>query len=198
MPININFLIHILKILDPQIFAPLKKYVGKTGAIHFNDLGYSIFFKIAPNHIILEDNIDNPDVMLSGKTVDLIFLLLSSSKISASVFIKHNISINGQTVILSTLHQAMQQMNIDLEGHLAKLTGDTIAFHIGKTINNTHQWIKNLTHARTRDLTLFLQEEKKVLPTHYELNDFYEAVDALFEATERLEKRIQEQLHGPI
>ena len=46
--------------------------------------------------------------------------------------------------------------------------------------------------------TKILQEEKKVLPTQYELNDFYEQVDALFEATERLEKRIHEQLYGPI
>lgn len=198
MPININFLIHILKILDPQVFIPLNNYVGKTGEIQCSDLGYSLFFKINPEHIVIQNTIENPDVMVSGKIIDLIALLLSSSKTSASVFIKNNICVKGDIAILTALHKAMQQIDIDLEGHLAKITGDMIAFNIGKTLTNAHQWIKTQTRARTHDLALFLQEEKKVLPTQYELEDFYEQVDALFEATNQLEKRIHEQLYGPI
>lgn len=193
MPISINWLLRVLKKLDPHIFVPLKNHIGKTGQIHFKDRPTSIYFSIAPSGIIIEKMITSPDMVLSGTAQDFIKVFLAKDQNApVALFTKHHISISGDTALLATLHQAFLEQELDWEGHLAFFIGNTPALMINTLAQKTFKWSQKLMDDRKRDLTLFLQEEQKINPTAFELNHFYDEVDALCEATDRLEHRLLE------
>lgn len=192
MPISINFFCRVLTQLDPQLFTPLKTHIGKTGQIYFSDRKQSLYFRIKESALMIEESVTCPDMMLSGTTANLIQLLCTQhQQAPVALFSKYHIDFSGDISLLSALHQSFLQREIDWEGHLSTLTGPIPALMLSLLAQKTQKWAHTLTQARKRDLTLFLQEEQKIYPSRYELTDFYDEVDALQEATERLEKRLE-------
>lgn len=99
--------------------------------------------------------------------------------------------ISGDVALGSKVKQLFETLDIDWEGHLAKVTGDVIAYQCGSLIRQGIRYKKHFTESMRHNLTEYLQEECTLMPPREEVNDFCNAVDTLSLDVERLSARIQ-------
>jgi len=85
----------------------------------------------------------------------------------------------------------LDEMDIDWEEQLSRLTGDTIAHQLGNTARRAAGVLRHGRRTLERDLGEYLQEELRVLPTRIETENFSADVSRLGMDTDRLAARIR-------
>ena len=84
----------------------------------------------------------------------------------------------------------------DLEEELSFFVGDITANGIGKFSSKTNRWISRSKNILEENISEFLQEERKILPSKYEFNNFTKDVNTLRDDIERIEIRIRQTLQN--
>jgi ubiquinone biosynthesis protein UbiJ len=82
------------------------------------------------------------------------------------------------------------------EEQLSHITGDIIARQIGNVARLSGKFISDSRNTLEQDVSEYLQEEARLLPTHTEVNDFLEDVDQLRSDVDRLNARIERLLQA--
>lgn len=168
--------------LDAQTFARLAQFEGKALLLVFTDWNAAFYLLPTSNGIkILQHYEGTTDTVIRGSTVQL-FKLHQRDDFSGVV-------IEGDTELGQQFRQLLQQLDIDWEEQLAKITGDVIAHKVANGARNFLQWCKQATRSLQQDLTEFLQEESRQLPPRQEIEDFFQAIAAIRHDVERLEAR---------
>lgn len=104
---------------------------------------------------------------------------------------KGQIEIHGDVEIGHQVKSFFDNIDIDWEDYLAKLLGDTLAHQVGSGLRALVDWGRETNSAMQQNISEYLQEEVRHLPPREELNDFFDDVDELRMAVERLELRVQ-------
>ena len=113
---------------------------------------------------------------------------------SGELIKKGDIEITGDTHIASVFQNTLKQVEIDWEEHLAKYTGDTVAYQAGKVAKTFGRFARDLRNNVRLDMKDYLQDEMQVVPTKNEIDDFIADVDTLRADVDRLEARLK-RLH---
>lgn len=106
------------------------------------------------------------------------------------------ISILGNSAELALLQNILQDLDIDWEQALLEAStpgGETagiLTHQTASTIKLFLAWLKKSREKLQRNFTTYLQEELRVIPTHVELNHFYEDLADLRSGIERADARI--------
>lgn len=82
------------------------------------------------------------------------------------------------------------EMDIDWEGHLAHFTGDVVAHQLGSFMRKGLSFTKRIDESMRQNMSEYLQEELRILPSKNELEDFYKEVDELSLSVERLQAHV--------
>ncbi len=97
------------------------------------------------------------------------------------------VEIEGDTALAQRFGDFMAGLEIDWEEQLSRLTGDYVAHAVGTRLRAAGRWGQGSLATLGQDLKEYLQEEGRLLPTRYELDQFLAAVDRLRDArVERL------------
>jgi len=85
----------------------------------------------------------------------------------------------------------LDEMDIDWEEQLSKLTGDLIAHQIGNSARHARNILQHGCTTMKQDTSEYLQEELRVLPSRVETENFSAGVNRTSMDVERLEARIK-------
>lgn len=100
-------------------------------------------------------------------------------------------AVAGDTGFAEAISFVAANLRWDFEEDLSRVTGDIAAHRIGEAVRGLRQWRTQLQQSVQANIAEYLTEERRVLPTRLQTDDFLRAVDELRDAAERLEKRLE-------
>ena len=176
--------------LDADAAARMAQLDGQCIAIELRGLDLQLFILPGEQGIRLKDRIEGEaDTVLRGTPLGLVQLGLGGN--SEKTLFSGEVLIEGNVETGQAFKAILDEMDIDWEEQLSKLTGDFIAHRLG----NTARYVRSaLQHSRTtleQDISEYLQEELRVLPSRIETENFSAGVSQVGMGMERLEARIK-------
>ena len=170
-----------------DLLIPLK---GKIIALTIEPFDETVYICPTGDSIQIIDQITSqPDTIISGSAWAL-GLIGISAKPMRSVF-SGEIKIEGDTNTGKQFQDLFKKLDIDLESLLAQYTGDDLANHISRFFRSGQEWGKDTVETFKLNTSEFLQEETRDLPAKPEIDIFYQHVDGLRSAGDRLQARIE-------
>jgi len=101
------------------------------------------------------------------------------------------VTIEGDVETGQAFKAILDEMDIDWEEQLSRLTGDVMAHQLGNTARRAAGVLRDGRRTLERDIGEYLQEELRVLPTRIEAENFSADVSRLRMDTDRLAARIK-------
>ena len=183
--------------LDESMPTKMLGLDGKVLEIIINPLHVKFFMCFAHGELQLLANYDgHPDAIIRSSPLGLIRLsLLPASKVR-SLF-NDKIRISGDVELGQRVKKLFDEIDIDWEGHLARFTGDVVAYQVGSLVRQGFAFKKQVSESICHDVTEYLQEELRVFPPREEINDFFNDIDELALQVERLTAHINQLVNGP-
>jgi ubiquinone biosynthesis protein UbiJ len=178
--------------LDEQMPDKLATLENKVLELIITPLQVSFFIRFAQQEIQLLDCYDSPaDTVIHSSPIGLIRLSLLPSSKARSLF-NDKVRLSGDVELGHKVKQLFDKMDIDWEGHLAQFTGDVVAHQIGSFVRKGLHFKNQFSDSMQQNVTEYLQEELRLIPSKNELDDFFNDVDDLAMAVERLQAHINQ------
>ncbi len=179
--------------LDPPSLHTLSKLSGKIIRLELS--GLDLNFTLFPDNqsiVILSEYDGEVDVQIKGAPFTLLRLLLQRE----TVLLSNNpdVSVTGEISVAQQLLQLLNGLDIDWEERLAQGLGDVPAHKLGTVFQQCQNYTRERTNTLQHNVTEYLQEEIRHLPSRPEIENFLNAVDTLRDDFERLEQRVQRLL----
>lgn len=174
--------------LDPQSQALLTPLAGKVIAAQVKPLLVFYFSVEAGKLILLSQRPEVIDCEIAGSLPGL--LSFAMAKGQHVVLAERGISVSGDMDVARDWSAVFSRLDIDWEEYLSRLVGDPIAHSTGHFIRSTLKWFGQLGGMLQANLTEYVQEEARCMPSRWEANDFMEAVDDVHSQLERVALRI--------
>jgi len=170
-----------------DLLIPLK---GKIIALTIEPFNETLYLCPTGDFIqIIDQTVTLPDTTISG-SVWALGLMGISAKPMRSVF-SGEIKIEGDVRTGKQFQELFKKLDINLEGLLAQYTGQDLASRISQFFRSGQEWGKETIETFKLNTAEFLQEETRELPAKPEIDIFFQEVDGLRTAQDRLESRIE-------
>jgi ubiquinone biosynthesis protein UbiJ len=181
-------------LLDESMPIKFESLYGKVLEIIISPLRVNFFIKFADGEMQLLDTHDgSADAIIQSSPLGLIRLsLLPASKVR-SLF-NDDISISGDVEFGQEVKKLFDEIDIDWEGHLARFTGDVVAYKVGSIVRQGLKFNRQVAESIGYNMTGYLQEECRAFPPPEEINDFFNDVDELSLTVERVGARVHQLL----
>ncbi|WP_298623815.1 SCP2 sterol-binding domain-containing protein [uncultured Legionella sp.] len=181
--------------LDDMMHSKLLALDGKVLEMIISPLNVAFFIQFLNGEMLLLDHYDgHADTVIHSNPIGLIRLSLLPPSKARSLF-NDKIRMSGDIEFGQQVKKLFDEMDIDWEGHLAHFTGDVVAHQIGSFIRKGMKFKNQFSSSMKQNVTEFLQEELRVLPSRNELEDFFNDVDDLSLSVERLQAHITQLLN---
>ncbi|WP_163835964.1 ubiquinone biosynthesis accessory factor UbiJ [Spartinivicinus ruber] len=182
--------------LDPIALEQLAKLSGKTLCIQCTLPQLVIYLEPSAEGVRLK-SLHEAEVTccLSGTGPALLQLLVSQDK--NNQLFGNSVQIIGSSDFAMQIQQILQNSQLDWEGWLAKYTGPVFAHTLGQSLRGGLSFAQKTANTFQKNLSEYLQEELRQLPSRNEVECFFDDLDELKLATDRLTarvKRLAEQL----
>lgn len=176
--------------LDPESPKRLKTIDGKVIAIELRGLDLC-FYLLPDSHGIqvMGEYEGDADTWLSGSPLALLQMGVSSH--AEKALFSGEVEISGDIELGQEFKKILYDLDIDWEEHLSHITGDVIAHQFGRFVKGVSKWGEKAAETMAMDVSDYLQEEKRLVVTHAEVERFNAEVDRLRADTDRLEARIK-------
>ena len=176
--------------LDPAARSRLSVIDGRIIALHLQVLEQTVMLRVNGDRINVVHAPDlQPDTVLHGTPLGMLQLGLGSD--TAGTLFSGEVEITGDVETGQAFKAILDEMDIDWEEQLSRVTGDVLAHQLGNLARRAGD---TLHHGRTtlqQDVGEYLQEESRVLPSRIEIENFIADVSSTAMAVERLEARLQ-------
>lgn len=180
--------------LDDTMSSKIQNLNQKVLEMVVSPLDVTFYIQFLNGEILLLDQYhDQPDTIIHSNPLGLIRLSFLPASQARSLF-NDKIRMSGDIELGQKVKQLFDDIDIDWEGHLAQFTGDVVAHQIGSFVRKGLGFKNQFSESMRLNVTEFLQEELRVLPSRNELEDFYTDVDELNLASSRLEAQINQLL----
>jgi ubiquinone biosynthesis protein UbiJ len=182
--------------LDPEAMARMAALQQRSIAIELTPFQLTLYVLPGENGVQLRSQIESgPDTLLRGTPVGLAQLGLGSQ--GGKTLFSGSVTIEGDVETGQAFKAVLDEMDIDWEEQLSRLTGDVIAHQLGNTARRTASALRKGRRTLEQDLGEYLQEELRVLPTRIEIENFTTDVSRIGMDTDRLAARIR-RLQAPL
>ena len=176
--------------LDEDAGLFLKPLAGKVIAIKVLPFNWTFFICPTQEKIqLLESYWEQPDTTLTGSMSTLGMMGLSS-KPMRSIF-SGEVTIEGDMNVGRKFQELFDKLDIDLEEKVSHYTGDIIAHKLGRLMRLKQLWGQNSVETFKLNVTEYIQEESRDLPSQPEIDIFYRNVDNLRADYDRLQAKIE-------
>jgi ubiquinone biosynthesis protein UbiJ len=162
----------------------------KVIAVRVKDTALAIFFCICPDEIvIITDYSGEPDVVISGSILSLARLAGSGGE---DAIRDGSLDLVGDMEIAQAFRKLLGYGKPDLEEELSGVVGDVAAHRIGEVARSVGRWGKEAGSTLRQNITEYLQEERRDVPSRYEVEAFTREVNALRDDVARVEARLNQ------
>jgi ubiquinone biosynthesis protein UbiJ len=180
--------------LDPAAGARLVGLDGRVIALELRGLDLSLMFRIQAQGIAIIDEPElMPDTVLRGTPLGIARLGLGRGNTTGTLF-SGDVEISGDVETGQAFKTVLDAIDIDWEEQLSRLTGDVLAHQLGNAARHTGRWLDHARLTLEQDLSEYLQEELRVVPTRIEIENLIEDIGYLGMDAERLEARLKRLL----
>lgn len=172
---------------SPALLAPL---AGKVIAVTVTPFNETVYLCPAADTIQLLDVYPGePDTQLTGSLLAL-GLMGVSDKPMRSIF-AGDVVIDGDMHTGRRFQELFAKLDINLEGKLARYTGERFAHNFSQFFRAGQEWSKETLETFRLNAAEFLQEETRDLPAVPEADMFYQHIDDLRLDFDRLQSRVE-------
>ncbi|APC92067.1 MULTISPECIES: ubiquinone biosynthesis accessory factor UbiJ [Francisella] len=182
----VNTALSFLPKLDPQATALLLPLNGKTLSVNIVDIDLMITLKVEDSKIHA-NNIPAKNI-LSGNLAYILELIFNKNL--QELLIAEKLDYQGSLKDLNAFNKFLDAVDIDLVYKISELTSPEFAGFVAKPFQKAKQYFKTSRQETIVDIKDFLTEEKKTLISQNEINIFYRQVQALKQATDRIEAKL--------
>jgi ubiquinone biosynthesis protein UbiJ len=176
--------------LDPNSGEFLAPLAGKVIAVTITPFNATIYLCPSADDIQLLDVCPTPaDTHLTGSLLAL-GLMGISGKPMRSIF-SGAVVIEGDMNTGRKFQALFTKLDIDLESQLARYTGEHFASQLSGLFRAGKNWSAESLETFRLNAAEFLQEETRDLPAIAEMDGFYQQVDELRLAYDRLNSRVE-------
>jgi len=176
--------------LDPDNRARMAALDGRSIGIDLAGLDLQLYLYPGAHGLHISGTHEGPvDTMLHGSPLALARLGIGGA--TGKPLFSGEVTISGDVETGQAFKAILDDMDIDWEEHLSRLTGDMVAHQLG---NAARQAGRALRHGRTaleQDVGEYLREELRLLPARVEVENFATDVARLRTDTDRLAARIK-------
>ncbi len=183
---------------DPEVAAKLNQYEGKLLLVHLNDIDKNFIATPESSGITVSEHLVNEEqeesqqeftTTIHSNIISLVRMGLGAEY--QAMLNNGSLKIEGDVEFANQLHSIFKEVDIDWEEVASKYVGDSVAYQLGIFAKRFGSYGKRSIDNFQMDVSEYLQEESRILPTKVEINRFMSDVDDLDAYVQRLEARIQ-------
>ncbi len=177
--------------LDPVSEAAVGELTGKVIRLSCTRPAVELYVVAGETLRLLQYFEDSPDASIEGELSDWSELLLADDP--GTALINGKLTVGGDSQLFLRLHAIARDLELDWEGHLAKLIGDLPAYFFGRAAKTLLQTGQRSSRSLRRTLDDLLHEEARVVPSRVEIDNFGQSIRQLEMQLDRLQAKIQRQ-----
>lgn len=174
--------------LDPETAAAFRSLAGRVLAIELEGMNIQLYFLLGQPIQVMQHYTGEVDTTIQGTPAALTRMALGKRQ---DELFSGSVKIHGNTDIGHRFQALLEQLDLDWEEQLAHLIGDQPAHRLGRLATQTGQYFRQAGDTLSQDLSEYLREEARLLPSAIEVDNFIQDVDELRDDMERLEARIR-------
>ena len=182
---------------DPEIAAKLGQYEGQSLLVCLIDIDKQFVVLPGPSCLTvseyeMNEDEENKQTFTTIIQASIISLIRIASGANYQALLNNgSLKIEGDLGFANQLHSIFKQVEIDWEEVASKYVGDSVAYQVGVFAKRFGEYGKRSADNFRLDVSEYLQEESRMLPTKVEINRFLNDVDDYDAHVQRLEARIQ-------
>ena len=164
------------------------KLDGKVIAIRVKDTALAIYFCVCSDEIALFGDFEGePDVLISGSILTLARLAGTTGE---EAIHRDSLNLTGDAELAQAFQKLLGYGKPDIEEELSGIIGDVAAHRLGEIARNIGDWGRKTGSTLRQNISEYLQEERRDLPSRYEVEKFSRKVDALRDDIARFDARL--------
>lgn len=169
------------------------EFDGKVMAVRVKDTGLAMYFYVCPEEIALFGDFDGePDVVVTGSILTLARLAGASSE---DAIRDGSLELIGDAEVAQAFQKLFAYGRPDIEEELSGVIGDVAAHRLGEVARSIGSWGRQAGATLRQNITEFLQEERRDVPSRYEVEAFTRKIDELRDDVARVEARLNHLEH---
>lgn len=162
---------------------------GKTVAVRVRDSGLALYFTIDSGVIAVAAGVvDEPDVIVSGTLLGLARMIGESGDRAIR---DGTLELTGDASAARAFQALLFHARPDIEDELSRIVGDAAAYRLGEAARGVGGWAREARATMTGNLREYLQEERRDLPSRYEVERFGRQLDKLRDDVERAAAKLE-------
>lgn len=163
---------------------------GSTIAIRVRDSSLAMYFIFDQEMVALTTGYsEEPDVLISGSLVTLARMLGGTGE---SAIRSGDVELSGDAATAQRFQKLLEYARPDFEEELSRVIGDVAAHRVGELARGFSGWARGARATMRENLREYLQEERRSLPTRYEVERFAGRVSELRDDVERIAARLDQ------
>jgi ubiquinone biosynthesis protein UbiJ len=175
--------------LDPETAAKLGGMSGKVIGIEITDLGITLFFCPVQDRLrVLPKYEGEPEAVVIGSSLALVRPGLSGDP--GGLLTKGSVKIRGDMELGKQFFDVLTSIEVDWEEQLSRYVGDISAHQIGNIFRALRAWTQRTQTSLKQNLSEYLQEEARIVPTRLEVESFLDDVDTFRTDVDRLQAKV--------
>jgi ubiquinone biosynthesis protein UbiJ len=182
--------------LDESMPEKLGVLEGRVIEIIIEPLEINFYIQITKARIKLRGtHTGEPDTVIRSSPLGFIRLSFLPASKARSLF-NDKITLKGNIETGQQLKKIIDTLDIDWETHIARFTGDVVAYQLGSLFRQGMAFKNRFTDSMQQNTKDFLQEEVRLMPVREEVDDFFKEIDELAMTVERMEARINATMNS--
>lgn len=174
----------------------LAKLSGKTLRVTLTDWRIDMLMSVQEDGTILVSAFDNDqaaDASIAGTLSGFLSTVIQGGDSAAAR--EAGITVQGDLGVAQSLQHTIANLDIDWDGALSSVVGNSLAQIIGDGVRGFMGFAKRVREDMRDHTARYLTAESDMLPTRHEVNQFIKDVTILRHDTDRLMARIEAKEH---
>lgn len=184
---TINTALGLLTKLDPQASELLRPLDKKAISVNITDINYTITLHFENDQIYASN--DESKNILSGSLAYIIEVAFNKN--IQELIIDKKLNYQGSLKDLNLFNSFLNAIDIDLIYKISQLTSPEFAGVVAKPFQRVKEYLKTSRQETVVDIKDYLTEEKRTLISQNEINIFYNQIQELKQATDRIEAKLK-------
>lgn len=178
---------------DPEVASQLGELENQRILLSLTDLKRSFLITVENTSVIVAEYQRDKEAKEIAVTVHVgvaTLLRLALGEDYMPMLRSGTLKIEGDVETVDRLHAIFTRVEVDWEEIVSEYVGDSLAYQSGVFVRRAKNYLRRSGENFRLDVSEYLQEESRTVPTRTETDRFLHDVDALDADIERLEARV--------
>ena len=162
---------------------------GRVFAVRVKDTSLAMHFVVGSGEVFLVSEYgDDPDVVITGSLLSLARLAGPDGN---SAIRDGAVDLTGDAALAQQFQTLLRYGRPDFEEELSGAVGDVVAHTVGEFARSVGRWGKQARSTLRQNVSEYLQEESRAVPSRYETEALRKNIDSLRDDVARFEARLK-------